>query len=465
MIYISDMRINISNIFNIRNLRENKYSNIGNGYNKLEKSPICDVVSFSGNKKDTVDFILTKFSKEELPESIYSELKTRSENGEGNKEINIYDVHESVYGKLKCCKSLDEAKKLYPEFSEVIDFKDIKTDSASKNKLFNDLLSGKNEEPEGGIALYLLKCIYKLIDDNSFDSKSLKNYAKFFNIPVLSKSYNIKLCKNLPAVREGISERAKQRWADPEFRQKMEEQVYTPEYRDKIGRQSKERWANPEYAQEMSRLSSERWNNPEYRELMYEIMHSDEFIEKDRQRGIQQWQDAEKVEEARKKTKKWWKSPQNREKIMSAINSPEVKQKQREQGKQRWKDPEYRAKMDAIMQSEGYIEHKREIMKARWENDEEYAQRMRKAPVLAWQEQELEDIREFGQKLRDENPYINVLFARKIQGENLTEYEENILKSYWQKFWSNNNASERYGKTLSEVHKKLKSEKTDNPET
>jgi len=69
------------------------------------------------------------------------------------------------------------------------------------------------------------------------------------------------------------SSAAKDRWADPEFRARMEQLFSDPEYRAQLSRAIRIAQSKEEAGKNMSESSKKMWQNPEYREKMKKAMH------------------------------------------------------------------------------------------------------------------------------------------------------------------------------------------------
>ncbi len=208
--------------------------------NQLERSPKADTISFESQRKTYNTFLKNK-TQSDFPKRIYDVLVENVEKGNGNKEVNILDIHNEIYKGLKEAKTLDEAKALYPEFEGVIELEEAYKYIKPKNQILKDMLSAKIEQPEGSLALYLLKCNYQLQKNEIFkDNFMTDRVLKLLNIQKMPRKYSQLICRYVDGRNLSVSQRLSERWQDPEYREKMSQQL-------------QENWQNPEFRENMLR--------------------------------------------------------------------------------------------------------------------------------------------------------------------------------------------------------------------
>ena len=410
----------------------------------------CDTVSFGAKKITYKSLLADKFDI--LPERVQGYLQSRIDNGDGYEQTNIYDVHQEVYSGLKNAKTLEEAKTLYPEFADVKETDEL-PDRAFYNKGRLAELLNNEDSIEGGASLYLLKCVYLVQDDKKIKKSALEAIAKKLTIPLLNGDYSRKVKFNTPDHREKNSERAFERWSDAAFQAKMKEIVSDPDYKERISTSVKAQWQDVEYKQHMSELLSERWQGPEYRAKM----NTPEIREKRRISIIEVMKNPETTKRISEANKRLWADDDYRAKMIAKLNSPEVIEVLRRSAKANWENPEYREKYTATRSTPEFVAKMSDNAKKRWENNPEERKRLSQAMIMAWEQ--VPEIREYSKQLREENPLIKVILAKDGCGEELSEYEKNILKAYNKEVWGHGNNAEAFSKALKNAHQQLK--KTD----
>jgi len=84
--------------------------------------------------------------------------------------------------------------------------------------------------------------------------------------------------------RNQISEAAKKRWSNPEFKARLSGDGLSKETKKKHSELMKERWKDTEYRKKMSNVAKNNWTNKEYRKLQIERLlayrHTEESLKK-----------------------------------------------------------------------------------------------------------------------------------------------------------------------------------------
>ena len=226
---------------------------------------------FGSAARLNLNYILNTHSKE-LPERV---LKKASEICElaPDKLPTLKDLHDHIYYPLVHANSLDEVKALYPEFRDVIDLKDYKT---NHSRAIRDITKNM---PVEGFTLDFLKKLYmpvKMDDLVSFygvkNRSSLTYLAESLGIKKLSGQY-LQLYKlSDEAENSKFAKKAMSYVSSPEIIKKRDERAAaahrTPEYRAKKRQEMIDFYKrNPKAAEKVSLISRLTWDNcPEVKE-------------------------------------------------------------------------------------------------------------------------------------------------------------------------------------------------------
>ena len=369
--------------------------------------------------------------------------KTAIQNGE---EVLLCDIHKDFYSRLLDCSSLDEAKQLYPEFTDVIDANELpqKEYNGFLKKVANGEVEGANIET---LSLDIIKKHYGQSQGYAkkeaywgLDPKSNQNLFSKLNIKTLNREYFITISRETPERRAICSQNSQKLWQNPE-------------YRDGRSEDAKKRWERPEYRQMREESLQQQWADPAKREAQAEAMrrmHSQDGFEEKRIASIKKgWQDdkrrAELIQinqqnssirwanpEAREKMsalmREKWQDPEYREKICSGISERMV---------ERWKDPNYielkTAERTAQWSNPEFREYMSDTMKAHWQ-DPAYRERMAiysEALKLAWEMHP--DISERMSEIAKEFPSLGKILTKTQSNISLTQGEEQLLMAYYKK--------------------------------
>ena len=137
------------------------------------------------------------------------------ENLRNNPDKYLYDAHIEHYAPLLDCKTLDEAKKIFSEFEDVIDSKDIDIKELDKRSTLYKVSQGKIEGANiETLSLDLLKKYY----GEALNTANKENYyglsldgvfklLKALRINSLDKNYAINLSRTNPNYREKAQQR------------------------------------------------------------------------------------------------------------------------------------------------------------------------------------------------------------------------------------------------------------------
>lgn len=136
--------------------------------------------------------------------------------------------------------------------------------------------------------------------------------------------------------REKASERMKNKWKTPEYKEKSKKYWGNPENKKKRSEQNKLIWSKPENRKQRSLQAKKRWENTEHREQLSNITKK-------------RWENLEYRNNISKKTRK-------------RKQTEESRKRQSEISKENWKNPEIRKKII-------------NTMKLKWQNSEKFKQR------------------------------------------------------------------------------------------
>lgn len=333
-------------------------SNI-NTFKKTEKlSYNTDCVSFSGKKSinsianQMINLDKSAFPSENLRLFMISEL-SKPEN-----TSSIIDLHSQYYFELQNCKTLDEAKELYPEFSGVIDAKSLDIEGLNKKNMLKRVA---NNEFEGlsidNLSIELLKRYYKPlpvsrgnIDEYfNFDTTTTRKLLDTLNIK-MDKAYSSLLGRQFtlnasfsadtiekrahslkekyssnPELKKHIGEISRERWQQEGYRERVAETTSSEEFKKRASEASKRLWQNEDYRIKTTQKRNEVIRTPEQRKKRQEIwqrLSSDPDF-------VSRFQAAHRTPEFREKlsqiTTARWQDPSAREVMVEAMNSEDCK--------------------------------------------------------------------------------------------------------------------------------------------
>jgi len=300
-----------------------KINNFNTFYNyNTTKSPIF-IKRLSYPERDTVSFTAKKIRDEKqnirnLPEDAfpsekYREFVLESISNPENK-YNIVELHKKYYEGLFDCKNLQEAKKLYPEFENVVDASDIDISKTSPKSIFRKIQKGEIEGINlNNVSLEVLKMFYgslsgvkQIMGIFGLGGSGYSNFMKALNIKMdnryiklltgcMMSAHSTQLWEN-PEHRKFMSkvssEHAKKQWEDPKYRELKIQQAkdyWTPELRASMAVVMTERRAaqskDPEYRQRISEIFTNYWADPVRRQEQSERIkkvwsENTEFVKK-----------------------------------------------------------------------------------------------------------------------------------------------------------------------------------------
>ena len=224
------------NTFKIKNHNQKEnYSPIRYRYNLK-----CDTVSF-GAKKPAFQKI------RELPKDAFLSEGLREYVLYQIGEKDIIELHKEYYKPLLDCKTLDEAKELYPEFQDVVDTKNIDP-SKSNSYIIGQIARGEFSglTMENASLEFLKRYVGEL--------KKMQNdninyfYISYPTTQKLIKFLNISLDERYKAIlrNQRLSESHKSNWQDEEYKEKHSKR-WQEGGKTQFSRAMNIRWQNEEF--------------------------------------------------------------------------------------------------------------------------------------------------------------------------------------------------------------------------
>lgn len=417
---------------------KNTFENSLNTTN-LKNMPVYYVPSF-GAKTNAQK--LEYIGEDNFPNSsILETYKTAIQNGD---DVLLCDIHRDFYSQLLTCKTLDEAKQLYPECTDVIDTAKLpeKEYSSFLRKVANGEIEGVSLKT---LSLEILKRHYGQSQGYAkreaywgLDPKTNQNLFAKLNINTLNREYFITISRETPERRAVCSQNTQKLWQDSGYREGRSEDA-------------KRRWQRPEYREKTVSSIKKLWDDPDKRLAQAEAMrkmHNQEGFEEKRITAIKKgWDDPERRAELmqinqRNVAQRWlapeakakmsafmlekWQDPEYREKVCSGMSERMI---------ERWKDPAYIAlktnqKLEQWADPK-FREYMSETMKAHWK-EPEYRERMAiysEALKLAWEMHP--EITQKMSEIAQEFPSLGRTLTKVENGIVLTNDEDRLLRSYY----------------------------------
>ena len=319
-----------------------KPQNINKNQNNQTTNPIkyqynlsSDTISFSGKSlvQQVKDLEKDAFLSDGLREYILSYIDDKN---------NLIDLHKEYYASLLNCKTLDEAKELYPEFRDVVDLKDVDLSSISfyaPKQIAKGQIEGLNKE--NASLVFLKKYIGELTPLKSgcnedyfyLSYQTIKKMFKFLNI-TMNDDYESLITKNRK------SKARKEIWQNEEYRTKTVNSMNASDFRKQRSKIMQDMWQDVEFREKVvsamnspeaktrrSISAKARWQDKEFREKTINSMNSPEIKARQSEAAKSYWQDDEMRLRQSEAIKARWQDKEFREKTLKSLNSPETKAK------------------------------------------------------------------------------------------------------------------------------------------
>ena len=314
-------------------------------------------------------------------------------------EQTLFHIHNAVYSPLSNCKTLDEAKILYPEFKDVIDAKDIEITPSDHalTKIQRGDFEGLTIE---NLSLMFLKNFYSKVagicDKEKWfglSSRAIVSIAEKLNITRLDNKYISLYVSSNPATRNNMSKAAKLYYK------------HNPQAKEEQSKNMAE-WFSKKENREMHKQKITRyWEDPAARDA------------KSQQLSEYCANHPESAEEKSKRMLEYYKAhPDRKQKDIEAAHkvawTPEANEKRAKSLKKHYEDPKAKKRQS-------------ENGKRFHENNPEFAQLLSKA----WHQNE--DVKNVMKKVaQEEFTELGRILAKIRNGEPLTQAEENCRLAY-----------------------------------
>ena len=206
--------VNSQNKLKMRNKIDNQQITSADEKAKLPVPSAAQILSFTGgyslNLAETIKHLdkLKKKKSDVYPPQIREWAGIILEEGNKTKET-LISVHKKFYESLKDCFTLDEAKKKFPEFKDVIPAENVKVHEGS---FIDDFQKGKLEyfDNDEDLSLQLLKLYwgegFSINDLRRYsDGKNLSHTLNKLNIPTVDRTYGQLLKLSDPEYNERLT--------------------------------------------------------------------------------------------------------------------------------------------------------------------------------------------------------------------------------------------------------------------
>ena len=206
--------VNSQNKLKMRNKIDNQQITSADEKAKLPVPSAAQILSFTGgyslNLAETIKHLDKLASKKSdvYPPQIREWAGIILEEGNKTKET-LISVHKKFYESLKDCFTLDEAKKKFPEFKDVIPAENVKVHEGS---FIDDFQKGKLEyfDNDEDLSLQLLKLYwgegFSINDLRRYsDGKNLRHTLNKLNIPTVDRTYGQLLKLSDPEYNERLT--------------------------------------------------------------------------------------------------------------------------------------------------------------------------------------------------------------------------------------------------------------------
>ena len=354
------MKINTSYIFlnrkyNLKNklINESKPKN-----NNINHCFMPYFITFQmGNKFLSKEELVKKIGKENFPsQKILKDFL--------NSDKNLYEIHTQHYEALNKCSSLKEVKEKYPEFSDVINAKDIDISILHPQSALLKLIK-QNTDIEN-LSLELLKKRY--VDLIAFKDKNEEyfNLSKdgikgLLNIKIPSVKYSNVLKGQKPdfskkrseimlniweqddgTMKEKAANLAKNNFTSPSAKEKRKRTLNSEEFKRMQSKKAKQVWQNDdETRREQSRkIAITVLQSEEITKKRNVSIQSEEVKEKHRKNMLERWKndDGAMLEHSKEIAATILRSQEVREKVIQTTNTKEYRQSQSKKAKQVWQN-------------------------------------------------------------------------------------------------------------------------------
>ena len=382
------------------------------------KNYYLNQISF-GAKKLSADEMIAKIGEENFPSP---EIIKRLKNIGESTDFSLYDIHLDYYKDLLDCKTLNEAKELYPEFKDVIDAKDVDIKPFNKKNIFRRIVeTGYKGIDIENLSLDLLKKQY----GNMYSTAQKEHYfgLSVTGVRALFDIFNIKVPEKIYIMNAFITPQRREKQS-----KSLSKYLATPEGKKQRKEAMDLRWANDDGTlREQSRQNQKATQTPEARAKHKATCNTDEFKQRESQKMQRRWQEDEefiKLQQERPWINDEYIISQRQISKESWANSDESRYEISRQNIKSAQTPEAIAKMRATKNTQEFKDEISETMREFNKNNPLY----NKARILAWDRHP--EITDKMSEIAQHYPMLGEIIRKQESGNELSEYEDKILRTY-----------------------------------
>ena len=184
-------------IYNAKAQEQRIKKNIVSNTNLSLMPTSIDLISFKGGKSLSLEQTIAQLDKYSTFPPDIRQMAMQEINAGNPKEKTLIDVHKDKYAVLNDMESLNEVKKAFPEFKDVLSDSQI---DYKPNSFVDDVKAGRNKyfDPEIDLSLQLLQLYWGEGFSRSdltekFEGRNIQGTMDKLNIPRVERNYGIYL--------------------------------------------------------------------------------------------------------------------------------------------------------------------------------------------------------------------------------------------------------------------------------
>ena len=184
-------------IYNAKAQEQRIKKNIVSNTNLSLMPTSIDLISFKGGKSLSLEQTIAQLDKYSTFPPDIRQMAMQEINAGNPKEKTLIDVHKDKYAVLNDMESLNEVKKTFPEFKDVLSDSQI---DYKPNSFVDDVKAGRNKyfDPEIDLSLQLLQLYWGEGFSRSdltekFEGRNIQGTMDKLNIPRVERNYGIYL--------------------------------------------------------------------------------------------------------------------------------------------------------------------------------------------------------------------------------------------------------------------------------
>lgn len=184
-------------IYNTKVQEQRIKKNIVSNTNLSLMPTSIDLISFKGGKSLSLEQTIAQLDKYSTFPPDIRQMAMQEINAGNPKEKTLIDVHKDKYAVLNDMESLNEVKKAFPEFKDVLSDSQI---DYKPNSFVDDVKAGRNKyfDPEIDLSLQLLQLYWGEGFSRSdltekFEGRNIQGTMDKLNIPRVERNYGIYL--------------------------------------------------------------------------------------------------------------------------------------------------------------------------------------------------------------------------------------------------------------------------------